>query len=97
MNSMTDNYNCDRYFAAANAYNGFKNYFNEVFNPDEFDKIFIIKGGPGTGKSTLMKNIMSTLNEDIKKEAILCSSDVKSLDGLILEFSNKKVAIIMLL
>ena len=93
MNSITDNYKCDFYFAAANGYKGFKCYFKEIFNPDEFEKIFIIKGGPGTGKSTLMKNIMSSLDEKVKAEAILCSSDVKSLDGVILEFSNKKIAI----
>ena len=45
------------YFASANGYRGFRSYFNEVFAEEGLDKLFILKGGPGTGKSTLMKRL----------------------------------------
>lgn len=84
-----------KYFAAANTYQGFKSYFDQVFNPIEYEKIYVIKGGPGTGKSTLMK----TVSEHFEKagccvEEIYCSSDPSSLDGLICENSGKKIAIL---
>ena len=43
------------FFAAANTEEGFYSIFESVFPPSALDKIFIIKGGPGTGKSTLMR------------------------------------------
>ena len=46
-----------RYFAAANSAYGFHNSFCEIFSPDKLQRVYIIKGGPGTGKSYLMKNI----------------------------------------
>ncbi len=84
-----------KYFAAANTYNGFKSYFNKVFDPNELEIIYILKGGPGTGKSTLMRNIASVYNEKIDSlDYIYCSSDTNSLDGIILQNNDKRVAII---
>ena len=83
------------YFAAANGYDGFRNYFNKIFTPREFERIYILKGGPGTGKSSLMKKVFSILqNEQCKCEAIFCSSDPSSLDGIIIEKNNKKIGIL---
>ncbi len=83
------------YFAAANSFDGFKSYFNEVLDPMNYSSIYILKGGPGTGKSSLMKKIMLTLSDLVDHvEAIHCSSDPNSLDGLILQKNNTKVAII---
>ena len=83
------------YFAAANGYDGFKSYFGEVFDSKEYSKIFVLKGGPGTGKSSLMKEICANLE---KKgaicERIYCSSDPASLDGIICQNEDKRVAII---
>ena len=84
-----------RFFAAANGYSGFRSYFNEVFNPEEYTKLYILKGGPGTGKSTLMKSIYSHFSsEDKRVEAILCSSDPDSLDGVIIGSECAKIAVI---
>ena len=47
----------ERYFAAANSGDGFFSLFSEVFDRKKLDKIYILRGGPGTGKSTLMKKI----------------------------------------
>ena len=42
------------YFAAANASDGFYSRFPALFDPacGKWQKIYIIKGGPGTGKSS---------------------------------------------
>ncbi|MBE6645570.1 MAG: hypothetical protein E7612_09400 [Ruminococcaceae bacterium] len=83
------------YFAAANGYDGFRNYFNKVFIPQDFERIYVLKGGPGTGKSSLMKKICTTFqNKNYKCEAIFCSSDPSSLDGIILQNNNKKIGIL---
>ena len=43
------------YFACGNTAKGFQNFFES--NLDDLQKVYILKGGPGTGKSTLMKKI----------------------------------------
>ena len=45
----------DTFFAARNSHGGFQSLFDEVFNPREYAKLFILKGGPGTGKSTFKR------------------------------------------
>lgn len=84
-----------KYFAAANGYYGFRSYFGTVFDRKEFDRVYILKGGPGTGKSTIMKRILSTFEENgFDCEIILCSSDPSSLDGVIIKTNETKVAIL---
>ena len=46
-----------KYFAAANTYTGFISYFDTVFDPEKFSRLYVLKGGPGTGKSSFMKKI----------------------------------------
>ena len=83
------------FFAAANGYSGFRSYFDEVFNPAEYTKIYILKGGPGTGKSTLMKRVYSHFEKAAQhSEKIYCSSDPASLDGIILNNGNARIAVI---
>lgn len=90
---MNENTHC--FFAASNSYDGFVSYFSEIFSPENYEKIYILKGGPGTGKSSFMKAIINAFKEkEVNYEAIYCSSDPKSLDGLILEHSSKKIAIV---
>ncbi|MBO5907292.1 MAG: hypothetical protein J6Q85_03990 [Clostridia bacterium] len=85
----------EKYFAAANGYTGFVSYFDEVFNPREYERIFVLKGGPGTGKSSFMRKIKNALsNTQCKIEEIFCSSDPKSLDGIICTAENKKIALL---
>lgn len=71
------------YYACANSAHGFVSYFED--NIKMLEKLYILKGGPGTGKSTLMKNIG---NEWYKRgfdiEYIHCSSDNNSIDGVII-------------
>ena len=57
-----------KYFAASNSAQGFKNYYPEVFA--RADHLYIIKGGPGTGKSSFMKKyarIETVLQEALEK------------------------------
>lgn len=70
------------YFVCANTSRGFINYFDS--NLKNLKKVYILKGGPGTGKSTLMKKIGYTFERmDYEVEFIHCSSDVESLDGVV--------------
>lgn len=85
----------ESYFAAANGYEGFRSYFADVFKSSDYNQIYVLKGGPGTGKSTLMKKVLNEFDsKKVKKECIYCSSDPKSLDAIILKYADKKVAII---
>ena len=84
-----------KYFAAANGFYGFRSYFGTVFDRKEFDRVYILKGGPGTGKSTIMKRILAAFEENgFDCEIILCSSDPSSLDGVIIKTNETKVAIL---
>ena len=83
------------YFAAANGYTGFRSYFDNIFNSESFRRIFVLKGGPGTGKSTLMKYVANAaISADLDCDRIFCSSDPDSLDGVIIYTPNGKYAVI---
>ena len=85
----------ESYFAAANGFSGFRSYFNEIFNPNKFTRIYVLKGGPGTGKSSLMKKTCLHFQDaGLNCEAIFCSSDPSSLDGIIIKNKGKKIAIV---
>ena len=44
-----------KYFLAANSCEGFYSEFDNSYLPDGEWRAYIIKGGPGTGKSSFMK------------------------------------------
>ena len=78
------------YFAAANTFDGFISYFNDIFG--KLKKIYVIKGGPGTGKSQFMKQISRQAElQQYKVDHFYCSFDPNSLDGIII---NNDYAII---
>ena len=91
---MVNTNNISRFFAAANGYDGFRSSFDQVFNPSNFRKLYVIKGGPGTGKSTLMKRISGRFSDSAEITEIYCSSDTKSLDGVIIKKGNVKIGIV---
>ncbi|MGL4338151.1 MAG: PRK06851 family protein [Turicibacter sp.] len=71
------------YFATGNSSKGFYNFFDS--NLQGIETLYILKGGPGTGKSTLMKRIGSYFFEkgyDI--DFLHCSSDNQSIDGVLI-------------
>lgn len=80
-------------FLGANTPRGFVSLFDELYNPYHDCSAFIIKGGPGTGKSTFMKKLaVAAEKNDLDTEWIYCSSDPASLDGLIIPEKNICVA-----
>lgn len=74
------------YFMGANSPSGFYSLFEEIYNPYKNVHPFIIKGGPGTGKSALMKKVAKKAQEEgLDTELIYCSSDSSSLDAVIVK------------
>lgn len=73
------------YFLGGNTAKGFFSYYEFLMRPEDAEKIYCIKGGPGTGKSSLMKAVAAAARErGLDTDLIHCSSDPDSLDGLIL-------------
>jgi len=69
-------------FPGGNTSQGFFSYYNYIIEP-EANHIFMIKGGPGVGKSSLMRFIGETmLEKGYDVEYHNCSSDNGSLDGV---------------
>lgn len=82
-----------QYFLGANAPTGFYSLYNHLLPPEQARAIYILKGGPGCGKSTLMRKIGAWAEEaEMETEYILCSGDPDSLDAVILP--GKAVAIV---
>lgn len=70
------------YLASANSAQGFINLFDNI-NTSENGFTYILKGGPGTGKSSFMKKIGAHFEKkQYDVEYFYCSSDQKSLDGV---------------
>lgn len=81
------------FFLGANSRNGFYSLYDELIDPKTAESVYIIKGGPGSGKSSFMRRIKKILSEQgISCESILCSSDPDSLDGVV--FHDLKVAFV---
>ena len=74
-----------RYFAASNSCRGFCNYYGDVFSEASIRRLYIIKGGPGTGKSHFMKTVARRArSRGYAVTEYACSSDPASLDGVLL-------------
>ncbi len=79
-----------RFFAASNSHRGFCNYFGALFSSPAVDHLYIIKGGPGTGKSYFMKTVARRAGAaGYAVTEYACSSDPASLDGLILRHPER--------
>ncbi len=94
-NENTAKSSCLSFFAASNSGHGFISYFDKVFCTDTFNTVYILKGGPGTGKSSLMKAAeKKALSLGYKCEVVLCSSDPYSYDGVIINKNGERYAIL---
>ena len=79
-----------QFFLGANAPQGFVSRFDQLCRQDW--RCFILKGAPGLGKSTLMRQAAALLQDRCENiEYILCSSDPHSLDAVL--FHDLKIAI----
>lgn len=80
---MSD-HNKIQYFLGSNTKRGFVPLFNQLRDPNNGNRLFILKGGPGSGKSSLMKRLAQELeNQGHHIEYIPCASDPKSLDAFL--------------
>ena len=80
-----DNMCCKKYFGASNSAEGFVNYFPRIFNKENCSRIYVVKGGPGTGKSRFMRDVADEAERrGMSVRYIYCSSDAHSLDGIII-------------
>lgn len=73
------------YFLGANSPSGFYSYFDQLIDLRSAQRVCILKGGPGTGKSSFMRRIAAAAaQKGIRTEHIYCSSDPSSYDALLL-------------
>lgn len=80
-------------FPGSNTPFGFYPYYDNIMPQENANKIFIIKGGPGTGKSSFMKKVANYfIDKGIAVEFHHCSADPNSLDAIVI--INAAVAII---
>jgi hypothetical protein len=71
------------YFAEGNTSQGFFSLYEETFQG--LERLYILKGGPGTGKSSFMRGIAHALTEEgFDAEFYHCSLDTQSLNGVII-------------
>lgn len=72
------------FFPGSNTCRGFHGYFQELLPEGDMRRVYIIKGGPGVGKSTLMKRVGAAWEKQGKDVAYYwCSGDPDSLDAVI--------------
>ncbi len=71
----------NNFFAGANTGDGFVNFYDQIVPRTTCNAYFIIKGGSGMGKSTLLKKIGSAF-DNVDVDFFNCSSDTDSLDGI---------------
>ena len=75
-----------KYFLAANSAEGFESYFCDNYDYNDGWRAYIIKGGPGTGKSSFMKYVVvKAVDRGYTVELCPCSSVPDSLDGVIIK------------
>ncbi len=84
------------FFAAANSGRGFYSFYPEIFENGEIRRRYILKGGPGTGKSRFIREIASrAASFGMDTELYYCSSDPTSLDGVVIDHpSDGRICIV---
>ena len=71
------------FFMGTNTADGYVSLFPELFDAKDGWTVYLIKGGPGTGKSGLMKRIAQEAQQrGYLVQRVYCSSDPKSLDAV---------------
>ena len=78
------------FFLGSNTPLGFVSKYAELSDTNRIERLFCVKGGPGTGKSGMMKTVAQKFAGD-SMELIHCASDADSLDAVILH--DRKIAI----
>lgn len=82
-----------RYFLGANSPRGFYSLYDQLIDPAHAESIYILKGGAGCGKATLMKQVAEHMEAaGLSVEYIYCSGDIHSLDAILIP--EKKAALV---
>ncbi|MBQ4544132.1 MAG: hypothetical protein II996_00995 [Oscillospiraceae bacterium] len=80
------------FFLGANSGHGFHSLYKELIDLKKAKAVYILKGGPGSGKSSLMKKVAKKAESlGYAVERIYCSSDPDSLDGIIIPTLSKAI------
>lgn len=90
---MTGKGNIKRLLPGSNTSIGFYSYFEYIINQREAKKIYYLKGGPGAGKSYMMKKIgYEIIGKGLDIEFHYCAADPESIDAIVVP--SIKIAII---
>ena len=74
-----------QYFLGGNTPSGFYSLYHQLSDPARMRALYIIKGGPGSGKSTLMRRVERHVQAaGLETEQVLCSGDPDSLDAVMI-------------
>ena len=74
-----------QFFLGANSPTGFYSLYDQLIDPDRARTVYILKGGPGCGKSSLMRRVGAAMAQrGLEVTYILCSGDPDSLDGVVI-------------
>ena len=74
-----------QYYLGANSPTGFYSLYDQLIDPEEAEEVYILKGGPGCGKSSLMRKVGSAMEaHGLAVEYIDCSGDPDSLDAVVI-------------
>ena len=80
------------YFLGVNSPKGFYSLYDELIDRAQAKAVYILKGGPGCGKSTLMKKVGAAAEKaGYPVEYIRCSGDPDSLDAVVLPAQNTAI------
>lgn len=73
------------FFVGANSGAGFQNLFGQMVDLENTYDFILLKGGPGVGKNTFMREIGRSMEQaGTTVEYLWCSGDPDSLDGIVL-------------
>ena len=85
----------ETYFAGANTKRGFVSAYPAFIDETVLTRVYVLKGGSGTGKSSLMKKCAErAVANGSSVTMLLCSSDPSSADAVILKGEHGAAAIL---
>ncbi len=77
------------FFAGANTGEGFRSVYPRMADEGDLTRLWILKGGSGTGKSTFLRKVSADVTAaGLSVTHYLCSSDPDSLDAVVIAKEN---------